>query len=129
MDCKDCRTGMRKQKLEGVLIDRCPNCEGVWLDGGELEQLARGEGLEDQAMIAQAQREVARERGQISSGGVCPRCAAGPLTRHMAHGVALDRCKGCKGLWFDHGELARVRDATASASASLWGSLKRLLGS
>jgi len=28
---------------EGTTIDVCPKCEGVWLDKGELEQLARRE--------------------------------------------------------------------------------------
>ncbi|WKZ56484.1 MAG: zf-TFIIB domain-containing protein [Bdellovibrionota bacterium] len=25
--------------MMGVVIDRCPKCGGVWLDGGELEQI------------------------------------------------------------------------------------------
>ncbi len=28
---------MKKDVVENVVIDRCPGCEGVWLDGGELE--------------------------------------------------------------------------------------------
>jgi len=28
---------MEKQVFEFVLIDGCPGCGGVWLDGGELE--------------------------------------------------------------------------------------------
>lgn len=31
---------MKKEEVEGVIIDRCPQCKGVWLDGGELEHLA-----------------------------------------------------------------------------------------
>ena len=30
--------------FEGVEIDRCDNCGGVWLDKGELEQLRQKEG-------------------------------------------------------------------------------------
>lgn len=58
--CKSCREDLEK-KLEAakeethscpidgerlvkvivmsVIVDRCPSCHGVWLDGGELEQL------------------------------------------------------------------------------------------
>lgn len=30
---------MAKQIAHMVVIDRCPKCQGVWLDGGELERL------------------------------------------------------------------------------------------
>lgn len=114
--------------MDGVLIDKCPTCEGIWLDGGELEQLARGDGLAPEQILAQAKQEVAEERGQLATGGMCPRCNAGPLKRHMAHGVPLDRCKSCKGLWFDFGELEKVRAAESEAGGTIWGSLRRLLG-
>jgi ribosomal protein L37AE/L43A len=31
---------MRKELIEGVIVDRCPECGGVWFDGGELEALS-----------------------------------------------------------------------------------------
>ena len=31
--------GMKKEIVMSLIIDRCPSCKGVWLDGGELEQL------------------------------------------------------------------------------------------
>jgi Zn-finger nucleic acid-binding protein len=41
--------------------------------------------------------------------------------------VWLDRCPDCKGLWFDAGELQRVRAADGEASESLWSILKKKL--
>lgn len=32
---------MEKEIVLNLIIDRCPSCEGVWLDGGELELLKR----------------------------------------------------------------------------------------
>jgi Zn-finger nucleic acid-binding protein len=32
-----------------------------------------------------------------------------PLTHHERHGLELDRCGACAGLWFDHGELEAYR--------------------
>lgn len=34
---------MREVEREGVLINVCPNCKGVWLDRGELEKLMAAE--------------------------------------------------------------------------------------
>lgn len=40
MNCPVC-DGVRMREVEknGVLIDICPNCKGVWLDRGELDKL------------------------------------------------------------------------------------------
>lgn len=35
--CDDVR--MREVEKDGVMIDICPSCKGVWLDRGELEKL------------------------------------------------------------------------------------------
>lgn len=44
MNCPVCDSvRMREVDKEGVLIDICPNCKGVWLDRGELEKLMEGE--------------------------------------------------------------------------------------
>ena len=32
---------MQKEIVLNLVIDRCPSCDGVWLDGGELELLKR----------------------------------------------------------------------------------------
>jgi Zn-finger nucleic acid-binding protein len=37
--CVECRIPLVVEILDGVEIDRCGECGGVWLDQGELEQL------------------------------------------------------------------------------------------
>jgi Zn-finger nucleic acid-binding protein len=32
----------------GIEIDRCPNCRGVWLDPGELDELIGADGRHDE---------------------------------------------------------------------------------
>ncbi|WP_373876421.1 TFIIB-type zinc ribbon-containing protein [Paenibacillus spongiae] len=38
--CSDVR--MREVEKDGVMIDVCPDCKGVWLDRGELDKLMQG---------------------------------------------------------------------------------------
>ena len=38
--CPLCNLDMRSFMVQNVEIDKCPKCEGIWLDRGELEQLA-----------------------------------------------------------------------------------------
>ncbi len=39
--CPRCGVALTEVEHEGVKIDRCPNCHGIWLDAGELEQLRK----------------------------------------------------------------------------------------
>lgn len=40
LTCPVCRGAMREISHEGVAIDTCVQCRGVWLDRGELEKIA-----------------------------------------------------------------------------------------
>ena len=37
--CPIDEAAMQKEVVSNVIVDRCPHCKGVWLDGGELELL------------------------------------------------------------------------------------------
>jgi len=37
--CPADQTTLDKEVVHGVIIDRCPACQGVWLDAGEMERM------------------------------------------------------------------------------------------
>lgn len=39
MKCPVCSTELRMTDRQGVEIDYCPQCRGVWLDRGELDKI------------------------------------------------------------------------------------------
>ncbi len=39
MLCPVCHTGLNMSERQGVEIDYCPQCRGVWLDRGELDKI------------------------------------------------------------------------------------------
>lgn len=40
MDCPVCKnTSLVMSERQGIEIDYCPNCRGVWLDRGELDKI------------------------------------------------------------------------------------------
>ena len=41
MRCPKCAEQMFEVTCEGVVIDRCTGCKGIWFDTGEAEQLSR----------------------------------------------------------------------------------------
>ena len=42
MKCPKCGSDMKEEHLEGIEVDRCTVCEGVYFDHGELETLLMG---------------------------------------------------------------------------------------
>ena len=40
LGCPRCGKGLAPVVYQGVTVDQCPACQGVWLDRGELETLA-----------------------------------------------------------------------------------------
>lgn len=62
MRCPLCGVPMREVNRRGVKIDVCPECRGVWLDGGELERLLEGaETWEDEDFRARGRPDYERE--------------------------------------------------------------------
>ena len=41
MKCPKCGMDLREIELHGVKVDQCGNCGGVFLDAGEMEQVAK----------------------------------------------------------------------------------------
>ncbi len=39
MVCPRCQSSLAELDRDGITIDRCDRCRGVWLDRGELEKL------------------------------------------------------------------------------------------
>lgn len=39
MECPVCKTDLVMSERQGIEIDYCPKCRGVWLDRGELDKI------------------------------------------------------------------------------------------
>jgi len=49
MLCPVCKVGLSMSDRQGVEIDYCPQCRGVWLDRGELDKIIERSGVVDAA--------------------------------------------------------------------------------
>lgn len=56
MKCPRCDGLLDERERQGVTVDVCPGCRGVWLDRGELEKL-----------LAYAKRELEEERAYYNA--------------------------------------------------------------
>lgn len=78
MNCPSCKdVTLVMTERQGVEIDYCPQCRGVWLDRGELDKII--ERSEREFAASQARRGVLTPPGARS---------AGPASGHRAEAIA-----------------------------------------
>ena len=102
MDCPRCNVELKVENHRGIEVDRCPDCEGMWLDHhelGHLEDAVVGEGFAKGTMWMR------------SFGGdlPCPRCRESMnWFRYRRYDLEIDHCPHEHGFWLDSGEEKRV---------------------
>jgi Zn-finger nucleic acid-binding protein len=83
-----------------IHADRCPECQGIFLDKGEIKRLTGGEKLNDL---------FTKHLGIDSdSQRLCPSCGM-VMDMEDADGVRVDVCLSCFGVWLDAGELEALK--------------------
>jgi uncharacterized protein len=55
MNCPVCNIELKMSERQGVEIDYCPQCRGVWLDRGELDKLIERSAVEQQPVSHQSE--------------------------------------------------------------------------
>ena len=108
MNCPKCRNEIHEMRIEGVDLDFCSSCKGIWFDKDEMAFML--ELPDDMPQIEEVKKEARKTNFE------CPRC--GNKLEEMkfieARDLLLDRCPKCKGIWLDKGELPKVEDIAAT---------------
>jgi Zn-finger nucleic acid-binding protein len=92
-------------ELDEVEIDHCVECEGIWLDGGELEILLENSAAKDGFLASFEKDEGSKERLRK-----CPICDK-KMEKVLYGGtkrIRIDRCRKNDGIWLDKGELREI---------------------
>jgi Zn-finger nucleic acid-binding protein len=109
---KYCGVALKKVKVGGVEVDRCPECDGVWFDsrGEELLEVLRV-GYGDAPDEMKKSWEVGGGRMALGKPKEynCPQCGRQLRTyAYMAQpdtSFEIDGCPDGCGVWLDDGEL------------------------
>jgi len=51
MKCPKCGSDLKEINFQNVMIDKCDECKGIWLDAGELDFLIKGQARFTQVFI------------------------------------------------------------------------------
>ena len=104
MDCPVCKeSAMVTLELNEVEIDYCMQCEGIWLDAGELEMLL-GEQEKAQELI-NSFRVDSDNPEDLRKCPICYKKMQKIVIDSDGPKLLIDRCGKGDGLWFDKGEL------------------------
>ena len=102
MKCPKCLGSMDVINFNGVEVDRCSKCYGLFFDHLEEETLKKMEGAEG---IDIGDEFVGARYNQILD-VACPKCETRmeEVRHNEPFEVKFERCPECKGLFFDAGE-------------------------
>ena len=98
----------------GVLVDFCKSCEGVFLDFGEIVELAK-DGTKLKKKVKKIQTGD-KQKDHEQSVYVCPNCEFDMEEREYAFdsGVYVDWCQNCDGMYLNKGELRELKSYLSS---------------
>jgi Zn-finger nucleic acid-binding protein len=105
--CPVCRLALQEMKLQTQLVDRCPQCNGIYFDQGELEVLVKlirifGQvelGERDIDTIPTTEKE--RTLACPSDGKI--------MNKENVAGHIIDKCSHCQGIWLDDNEIVALK--------------------
>jgi Zn-finger nucleic acid-binding protein len=131
-NCPRDGANLTTEKYKSIAVDRCPTCNGRWLDFGELDE------LEATAAPDEGQRRATIEYSKRPSELKCPACGKQmEAFNYRAYDLELDTCEEQHGFWLDTGEEGRVRDIMhervlglerAATAEEAWGKFVGRLG-
>jgi uncharacterized protein len=105
MNCPKCReVTMLAFTFQGIQVDRCPRCDGVWLDKDELNAILDQKLGRQIEQVSFAQAPLADD----SAPAHCFRCDRAMVDLIGAADVRFEWCEGCEGLFFDKGEISII---------------------
>jgi Zn-finger nucleic acid-binding protein len=64
MKCPACQIELKMADRQGIEIDYCPQCRGVWLDRGELDKIIERSSPERFTSMPSRERKEAYERDE-----------------------------------------------------------------
>ena len=114
MKCPNDNADLAEAKRDGLDVESCPQCSGIWLSRQELEQ------LEDKAFHLGDDEKGTLLADPAPSTRACPQCGK-PMQsfQYRFYDLQLDYCEDGHGFWLDADEDKRVLELMKEEQARL----------
>ncbi len=114
MNCPVDRTTLKETAVENVILQQCPKCGGLWLPPTALKQFYQLHGIDFSSLKDNLDKNTCNINKQI----LCPSDNF-RMTLYPFHGLEIDICTSCWGIWLDGGELELILKKTKK----FWGEM------
>lgn len=111
MKCPECDTEMEEISRQGVTIDSCPGCAGLWFDIEEIHEYASG--IKPTPSFVPSDEWFSMHTKGM--GDHCPCCQEPALEIGGIAGQTFRRCTWCGGIFISKKSLRAVLDRNRSA--------------
>jgi len=110
MNCPKCQAAMEAATYEGITVDRCTGCKGLWVEAGVRKQLRETKGTES---LDSGDVRTGRKMNEITN-VLCPKCQQPMETRRDVdqHHISYEACLSCQGVFLDAGEFTDLKHYT-----------------
>jgi Zn-finger nucleic acid-binding protein len=103
MKCPDCNAELVQAKRDGVEMEVCPSCAGMWLTPQELTQ------LEDEVFDFGDDEKGSLMFEPSPDSRKCPECGKAMMRfQYRLYDLDMDYCEAQHGYWLEAGEDKRV---------------------
>lgn len=103
MKCPVDHTSLRELKRGDFTLTSCGSCSGIWLTRDTLKQAFATRHPPEHLDESETQPPLLKP----AKGRSCPSCHH-PLAVRWLHGIEIDVCQKCQGVWLDAGELRQI---------------------
>ena len=109
MNCPVCRKELSLQQIHGAEFYFCSDCRGLWVQMGQLAELAKTISSNELPSAQQFTGDLSSVQSQ--KGIACSGCgqAMGGCEYAFDSGIMIDRCSGCGAIWLDEAKLLRIK--------------------
>jgi Zn-finger nucleic acid-binding protein len=112
LQCPKCQGSLESVIYSDIEVDRCTNCQGIWFDSQEAQELKKMKGAETIDVGDPSTGKKFDEIGTIN----CPKCKT-QMTKMVdlkqSH-IRYEKCPICYGVWFDAGEFKDYKEENLS---------------
>lgn len=110
MKCPKCENEFETINFDGIQVDRCTGCRGLWFDMLEKEDLLKMEGSESIDVGPDQVDDTYNAMRQID----CPACGQAmiPMVDKDQFHIKYESCPSCYGTYFDAGEFKDLKEFT-----------------
>ena len=111
MNCPKCKIEMHLKNVQGIDVDECEKCEGIWLDSDELRQIKDNVDSDLNWMDFEIWKHPEKFKAKTKRLD-CPNCSnAMNVLDYDNIKIEIDYCSKCKCIWLEKDELQKTIEA------------------